>query len=106
MYIADLPRDLGVIKPFSGTATRPEDLGTSDITGDAEGNSWLLNTVDSSLNAWPRTPSIDGDTFEGLLPMKAFARSAGEAISSSRTYSHYSHKNVKTGLSKPLLPLD
>lgn len=34
LYIADLPRDLGVIYPFSRAPKRGEDLGTSDITGD------------------------------------------------------------------------
>lgn len=85
LYIADLPRDLGVVKPFSVYPTLPEDRGISDITGDFGGKGRLLIMVESSPKARLRIPSIDGETFKGLLPMYAFASSAGEATSSSRT---------------------
>lgn len=74
--MADLPRDLGFIKPFLGIPTR---------TGVFGGYDTLSNRFASSLNAWLRKPNIDGDTFEGLLPMYAFASSAGEATSFSLT---------------------
>lgn len=38
LYIADLPRDLGVTKPFSGNPAGPEDLGTTGIIDDFEVN--------------------------------------------------------------------
>lgn len=85
LYIADLPRDLGFVKPFSVYPTLPEDRGTRVITGDGGGKGRLLITVESSPKARLRIPSIDGDTFEGLLPMNAFASSAVEATSSSWT---------------------
>lgn len=69
MYIADLPRDLGVTKKFSGTPGQPEERGVSDIIGDFGVNVWLIRAVELSRNGWQRDSSIDGDTFEGLLPM-------------------------------------
>lgn len=84
LYIADLPRDLGVAKFFSGAPSRNTDFDTNDSADDFEGYTpWLSKGV-SSLKAWERTASIDGDALEDL-PMYAFASSAGEAISSSRT---------------------
>lgn len=69
LYRADLPRDLGVTKPFSTTSKFPGDLGTRDKVEDFKGLPAILNGV----------------AFGGLLPMYAFAISAGEATSSSRT---------------------
>ena len=46
LYNADLPRDLGVIKPFSEIPTGAGDFGTMD--GE---NNILLGKVESSLNA-------------------------------------------------------
>lgn len=37
LYKADLPRDLGVTKPFSITSKFPGDLGTRDKAEDFEG---------------------------------------------------------------------
>lgn len=37
LYRADLPRDLGVTKPFSTTLKFPGDLGTRDKVEDFEG---------------------------------------------------------------------
>lgn len=69
LYNADLPRDLGMIKPFSETPTGEGDFGTIDMMGDLEGKDILVGKVESSLNAGLRKLSVDGDTFEGLLPI-------------------------------------
>lgn len=45
LYIADLPRVLGVIESLSGTPTRTADFDANDIIGDFDGNETSFRKV-------------------------------------------------------------
>lgn len=75
LYIADLPRDLGVTNPFSRPIKVFAVFGTIDAIGVFERPVALLYNVESCLSA-------DGTTLLGLDPMYDFASSAGVAVSS------------------------
>lgn len=66
LYMADLLRDLGVTKPFSGAPKLVEALLVNDMIDVFEANGKLVSNRASSL---PRIPRSEGETFEGLLPM-------------------------------------
>lgn len=67
LYIADLPRDLGVTKPFSRFLKLFAVFVATDVVG-------VFATLVVLSNK--------GDTFVDLVPMYALASSAGDAISS------------------------
>lgn len=69
LYIADLPRDLGVVTPFSDPFKLPAVLGASNVIGVRGRMVVLFSNTESCLGAWLPILSVDGDALAGLVTM-------------------------------------
>lgn len=85
--MADLPLGFGGIKPFLGrpgaSENRTTDFGITDGSNGFDIHNAFLGIVLSPRKTWLCKLRAEEVTFEDLDPIYAFARSAGEAASSS-----------------------